>query len=72
MLYWLTPVASEAPEWLSIAAAMALLEAALGVLGGSGSGNQWLGVRSLPLHPVGIVSSRQRATRTVPVPSSAS
>jgi hypothetical protein len=43
------------------------------LLGGSGRGNQWLGARSLPVHPVGIVSSRQRETRTVPVvPSCAS
>jgi hypothetical protein len=57
----------------AISAATGLLDAGVGLLGGSGSGNQWLGVRSVPVHPVGIVSSRQRETRTVPVvPSSAS
>jgi hypothetical protein len=36
------------------------------LFGGSGRGIQWLGVRSLPIHPVGMVSSRQYEMRTVP------
>ena len=34
--------------------------------GGSGSGDQWLGAFSAPVHPLGIVSSRQRETRNNP------
>jgi hypothetical protein len=41
--------------------------------GGSGRGNQWLGAFSAPIHPAGIVSSRQRETRMIPaVPTCAS
>ena len=36
------------------------------VFGGRGRGNQWLGGRSLPVHPIGMVSLRQLETRTVP------
>jgi hypothetical protein len=78
----LTPSRFTAPRPVSIVdellqasslAASGLLEAALGLVGGRGRGSQWLGVRSLPVHPLGMVSSRQRETRTVPaVPSSAS
>ena len=36
------------------------------VSGGSGSGSQWVGARSLPVHPFGMVSLRQHETRMVP------
>ena len=36
------------------------------VFGGRGRGNQWVGGRSLPIHPLGMVSLRQHETRTVP------
>jgi len=36
------------------------------LFGGGGSGNQWLGARSLPVHPIGMVSLRQYETRMVP------
>ena len=34
--------------------------------GGRGRGNQWLGGRSLPVHPIGMVSLRQQERRMVP------
>jgi hypothetical protein len=42
------------------------VETSLGSFGGSGSGSQWLGAFSVPVHPLGIVSVRQRDTRTLP------
>ena len=36
------------------------------VFGGRGRGSQWLGGRSLPVHPLGMVSLRQHETRMVP------
>jgi hypothetical protein len=36
------------------------------VCGGRGSGSQWVGARSLPVHPIGMVSLRQHETRMVP------